>query len=195
MRHFAFNRAVAILAFASTLGLSACSKDEPVPYYQLTEVQRAWAAPYKADTQWRFRSTRGTERTYRVQHFSDEKLANKGRKGKTESYTDVFVANFYRADTVSSPRASFLTSGQMGSSLSPVKFDIEGSFLTLPIEQLAAQQPLPAGYEFLSHFTTSTGAYLGVLHYTSSARTSEVFYTKEQGVVRFVEKGIVWDRL
>ncbi|GGE93708.1 hypothetical protein [Hymenobacter cavernae] len=198
----AFPRTFANLAFAAILGLGACKKEDPPFYNQLTAEQRTWTAPYQANTEWRFRSNRGVERTYRVQRFSDQKLDFPRKNGQAEGYIDIFEALFYRADTVAKPMATFLLTGQRTSlAVNPAHFHFEHCFTDLPINELATQQPLPAGYELLPLFTTSTGTYQNVLHYhftqpvLNQSVTGDVFYTKEQGVVRYVSKGLTWDRL
>ena len=175
--------------------LGACDKE--VPYYQLTAEQRAWAAPYKPDTEWRFRSSRGAERAYRVQLFSDKKEKMPGPNGKPESYTDIVSATFYRPDSITKPSGLFTLAAPSGPKAVPLaRVSLAMGFMELPIQAIAAQQPLPAGYELLPQLTTSTHTYSNVLHYRyTQPVVGELFYSQGQGVVRFVEKAIVWDRL
>ena len=197
MLYTAFSRGFIASAFSATLALSACQNDKVAPYQQLTPEERAWAAPYQADTEWRFRGSRGTERIYRMQSFSDEKQALLDRDGKAEAYVDVLQASFYRADTVASPRAALLLTGRAATStVSPARFSFENCFVDLPVDELAKQRPLPTGFTLLPQFTTSTRTYQNVLHYHQTQYfTADLYYSKELGVVRYVEKGITWDRL
>jgi len=193
----AFPRTLATLALAAILGLEACKKEEPVFYDQLTAEQRAWTAPYQANTEWHFRSNRGVERTYRVQWFSDRKSEFPGKNREADGYIDVFEVLFHRTDTTAKPIVTFLLSGQRASqTVKPAHFSFENCFTDLPINELATQQPLPAGYELLPQFMTSTSTYQNVLHYHySQYATGDLYYTKEQGVIRYVSKGLTWDRL
>lgn len=185
MLYTAFSRGFIASTFSVTLALSACQKDKVAPYQQLTPEERAWAAPYQADTEWRFRSSRGTERIYRVQSFSDEKQALLDRDGKAEAYVDVLQASFYRTDTTHLGASLLLTGRAAASTLSPARFSFEKCFIDLPMDELAKQRPLPTGFVLLPQLNTSVRTYQDVLHYHQTQYfTVDMYYSKDLGVVR-----------
>jgi hypothetical protein len=208
-------------ALAATLltgcgsGLFPEPEAQELPQYQLSAAEQAWAAPYRLGEEWRFRNAAGYERRYQVKGLADQQLP--GMVPGTQRvgyYQQGLGARLERVDSAYVERpeqgryqATFsLTAAVPTMPTKPLAAQLSWGAvqLSLPAAALEQQQALPVDVRLLPTITLGNQPYQNVLEYTSlqtsAARVpawqvQRVYYTKENGVVRFVEaNGTVWDR-
>jgi hypothetical protein len=217
-----FARPVLPAALLAALVLPGCGTglfpepaEQELPQYALSAADQAWATPYRLGEEWRFRNAAGYERRYQVKGLADQQLP--GLRAGTQRvgyYQQGLSARLARVDsgyvsraTVGNYQASFsLTAAVPGGAPQPLTADLNWGLthLSLPAAALDARQALPVDVRLLPTVTLGNRSYQNVLEYsslqTSAARVpawqvQRLYYTKENGVVRFVEAGgTVWDR-
>ncbi|MCC3157535.1 hypothetical protein LJ737_09810 [Hymenobacter sp. 15J16-1T3B] len=212
-------RPVLPTALAAVLLLPGCGtglfpepEGQETPEYQISQAEQAWATPYRLGDEWRFRNAAGYERRYQVKGLADQQLPGMAAGSqRVQYYRQGLSARLERVDSgyVARPGqqqylAQFSMKAAVPKSAEPLTVELTWgpSQLRLP----AAAQPgaLPADVRLLPAATLGTRQYQNVWEYTSlltsaarvpAGAVRQVYYTKENGVVRFVEaNGTVWDR-
>ncbi|GAB2969008.1 hypothetical protein GCM10027048_44690 [Hymenobacter coalescens] len=218
-----FRRPTLPAALVASLLLPGCGTglfpepEQPeLPQYQLNAAEQAWAAPYRLGEEWRFRNANGYERRYQVKGLSDQQLPGLTPGTQRVGYFQQGLgARLERVDSayVARPeqqryQATFTMTAGVAAKTAAVPMSAELAWgparLLLPVAQVNAQQPLPVDVRLLPSITLGTRAYQNILEYTSlqtsaahlpAWQVQRVYYSKENGVVRFVEAGgTVWDR-
>ncbi|RAK65088.1 hypothetical protein DLM85_16215 [Hymenobacter edaphi] len=212
-------RPVLPTALAAGLLLPGCGsglfpepESQELPVYQVSQAEQVWATPYRLGEEWRFRNAAGYERRYQVKGLADQQLPGIALGSqRVQYYRQGLSARLERVDSgyVARPdQDKYLATFSMKAAvpktteLLTVELTWGPSRLQLP----ATAQPaaLPADVRLLPTATLGTRQYQNVWEYTSlltsaarvpAGAVRQVYYTKENGVVRFVEaNGTVWDR-
>ncbi|KUG06983.1 hypothetical protein [Solirubrum puertoriconensis] len=203
-----------------TLLLGACdsvmpgAESEEPTHYTLSQQEQAWTTPYRLGEEWRFVNQAGYERRYQVKGLSDKDQPGMASKGaRVQYYQQEVGTRLERVDSAYYERADaarFAASFTLGAAAGqqPLEAALQwGNLqLPLPVAELENQQTLPAGVRLLPSLTAGGRIFNNVLEYptlqpaanqaAAAWQVQRVYYTKEYGVVRFVEAGgTVWDRL
>ncbi|RTQ46569.1 hypothetical protein EJV47_21715 [Hymenobacter gummosus] len=209
-----------LLPAALTLTLlPSCLFPEPevqqLPQYELSLADQAWAVPYRLGEEWRFHNAEGYERRYQVKGLAEQQLP--GMVPGTQRvgyYQQGLGARLERVDSAYVERpaqnhyqATFsLTAAVPTEPTKPLAAQLNWGpvQLSIPAGAINQQQALPVDVRLLPTITLGNRQYQNVLEYTSlqtsAARVpawqvQRLYYTKANGVVRFVEAGgTVWDR-
>lgn len=204
----------AVLLPGCGMGVFPEPDGQELPEYRLSPADQAWAAPYRLGEEWRFRNAAGYERRYQVKGLAEQELPGLAAGSRRVSYRQQGLgARLERIDSgyVARPTAarylaSFSLQAAVPAAAQPLQAQLRWgpTELLLPAAAVDAHQPLPADVRLLPASTLGTRTYQNVLEYTSlltsaarvpAGQLRQVYYTKENGVVRFVEAdGTVWDR-
>ncbi|UYZ59390.1 hypothetical protein [Hymenobacter latericus] len=202
-----------------TLLLSACDgalpgaeSDEPT-HYVLSQQEQAWVAPYRLGEEWRFANQAGYERRYQVKGLSDKSQPGMASKGaRVQFYQQEVGTRLERVDSAYYERRNagqFAAAFTLGAAAGPQPLEAALQWgnlqLPLPVAELESQQALPPNVRLLPSLAVGGRTFSNVLEYPAlqpaasqavpAWQVQRVYYTKEYGVVRFVEAGgTVWDR-
>ncbi|KAA9338164.1 hypothetical protein F0P96_04770 [Hymenobacter busanensis] len=221
---FFLRRASLLLALTSSLALSGCGNgffpdmdDEELPHYTLSAQEQAWVTPYRLGEEWRFRNAAGYERRYQVRGLTDRTWpGHPAGSSMMQYYQQEVGARVERVDSAYDQRADqykFAATMVVGAAIKfeaqplplMARFEWGSTALALPVAEVNSMRPLPAGVRLLPAATFGSQTYQNVLEYTNLQPradqplapwvTTRLYYSREQGVVRFVEAdGTVWDR-
>ncbi|OON69620.1 hypothetical protein [Hymenobacter sp. CRA2] len=211
-----------LLPATASLLLSSCNtglvpgldqQEQELPQYQLSAPEQEWATPYRLGQEWRFRNEQGYERRYQVKGLSDQQLPGlvtgtkrvgyyqQGLGARLERVDSSYVM---RADNVQyTARFSMTAAIPKAAQHEPAasaQLDWGGVHLALPAADDFAH--LPTGVRLLPTARFGGRTYSNVLEYARMEpqapgqwQLRRVYYTKENGVVRFEEvSGAVWTR-
>ncbi|GAA4374641.1 hypothetical protein GCM10023186_06250 [Hymenobacter koreensis] len=215
---------IILLSTTASLVLSGCGNgffpemdDKELPHYKLAATEQAWVTPYQVGTEWRFRNAAGYVRRYQVKGFSDRVLPGIPTNSfSVQYYQQEAGARLERVDSAFYQRpdgykhaATFTISAAADFQNQPLPLTARLEWglakLPLPIAEVNSRQTLPTGVLLLPEAVFAGRTHQNVLVYPNlQAQPGEkleawmvtsIYYTKELGVVRFVEaNGTVWDR-
>ncbi|TLM90105.1 hypothetical protein [Hymenobacter jeollabukensis] len=212
-------RPVLPTALAAVLLLPGCGSGlfpEPesseIPEYQISQAEQAWATPYRLGEEWRFRDAAGYERRYQVKGLADQQLSGmaagsqrvayyrQGLSARLERVDSGYVALDRRGQYL----ASFSLKAAVPKAAEPLTAELTWGPAQLRLPAAAAAQELPADVRLLPTASLGSRVYQNIWEYTSlltsasrpaAGQLRQLYYSKENGVVRFVEAdGTVWDR-
>lgn len=185
---------------------------QELPQYRISQSEQAWATPYRLGEEWRFRNAAGYERRYQVKGLADQQLPGLALESQRVTYyRQGLSARLERIDSgyvARAAQAQFLVTFSIKAAVPRAAEGLTAELtwgpahLRLPTD--AQPQDLPVDAHLLPTATLGQREYQNVWEYTSlltsAARTApgqplRLYYTKDNGVVRFIEAdGTVWDR-
>lgn len=212
-------RPVLPAALATVLLLPGCGTGlfpEPdgqeLPEYQFSQTEQSWAAPYRLGEEWRFRNAQGYERRYQVKGLSDQQLSGmapgsqrvayyrQGLSARLERVDSGYVALDRRGQYL----ATFSLKAAVPKAAEPLTAELTWGPAQLRLPTAAPAQELPADVRLLPTVSLGSRVYQNIWEYTSlltsasrpaAGQVRQMYYSKENGVVRFIEAdGTVWDR-
>ncbi|WP_400194026.1 hypothetical protein [Hymenobacter sp. B81] len=222
---FLLRHCLRLLGIVSGLVLGGCGNgffpemdNKELPHYTLSNDEQAWVTPYRLGQEWRFRNAAGYERRYQVRGLTDRTWPGRPNPQSVIAYYQQEVgARVERVDSAYYQRAegykyaaTFVLTSAAAYEPQPLaltaRLEWGVSPLTLPVAAVNTSQPLPAGMRLLPEVNLGGRTYHNVIEYTSLPpqpdqdlrpwMATRLYYTKEQGVVRFEEAGgLVWDRV
>ena len=212
-------RPVLPAALAAVLLLPGCGtglfpepEDQELPAYGFEAAEQAWATPYRLGEEWRFRNAQGYERRYQVKGLADQQLSGLAPgTQRVAYYRQGLSARLERVDSgyVERPLrerylATFSLKAAVPKAAEPLLAELTWGPSQLRLPTTAPAQELPADVRLLPTASLGPREYHNVWEYTSlltsasrpvAGQLRQVYYSKENGVVRFIEAdGTVWDR-
>ena len=206
LKHFFF----VLIAVASLISCDKVCDTSGLPQHQLTADELSWAAPYMANTEWRFRNAAGYQRVYRIAR-SETKLEGLGG-GKSSIcpnlYRQEFESTIERTDSTNiRSNQRFFMQAKINDSSSPFNGGLTWGSVSFqaPIDRLIiGGTSVGPECELLPQLTIGNRTYVRVLKSTAGGgsaplpRPSDphiVYMTSEAGLIRIMERGgTVWDR-
>jgi hypothetical protein len=184
----------------------------------LSAEQRAWAAIYQDGNTWRFKSeANGYEQTYRIHNLENKKQGHSGGKFDVtaEYFGEELYAEVERTDSAySRPRVNFhyrdlyvqaQTTQSNPNGQGRFSLNWAGTVVPLAVDDFEKGSIVFANWQLVPQATYQGRTYQNVFVYTAPRlplqlqgpnHAAQIYYTKQDGVIRFVEfSGQVWNRL